>query len=509
MANRLAGVVSAVPETHTRRALLALGLDLKDLSGQLSAIRRNDEDVVGYGLENTATPGTYTNATVTMDSDHRISVLASGAAAPSAGNPVTPSVKLAVTNGVATTFMRSDAVLALDVSIVPTWTGIHTFSAQDVHNAGVSLGTSGVLNSLTTAGPSAITFDMNDTVASARTQGYARQLREGTILKEVVTWDGRYAFGYSTTLLPLTGHQLSFLADDVNAPAGAPIYVGILGLVSHTDTAKTFLKSTGLQGAAGLSTATGFSSNVLAGVVGSIFANADSSMSGKIAACFYGQLSQTSSAVDDAHTKDITFGMGAHPKGLWDHLTGLWVPNFSSANSGSYPTNTPAITSSARLTIQDFGAPTTDAANTKEYWSIYGENIVGADETFPAVTGYLRMTYPRRTNKTAGGQARGMHAWWEPWPNTATIRGAAAEGDTYFDDNTNFTGGLWEFSGIAGGANAWNYLLSSPGITVIGGAAPALLGTVGGAAGPVVAAQATWVQVNCADNVVRWIPAWV
>jgi hypothetical protein len=237
--------------------------------------------------------------------------------------------------------------------------------------------------------------------------------------------------------------------------------------------------------------------------------NADSALAGKVAACFSGAVAQVATVSNlEPQTKDITFAKNAHLKGGVDHLTVLWCPNFSSGSATGYPTNTPAITSSVRATIQDWGAPTTDAANTKEYWSIYGENINGADETFPAVTGYLRMTYPRRTNKTAGGQARGMHAWWEPWPNTAAIRGAAAEGDTYFDDNTNFTGGLWEFSGAAGGANAWNYLLSSPGIQALGGGIPAVLGTVG-APGPAVAAQATWVQVNCADNVVRWVPAWV
>lgn len=52
------------------------------------------------------------------------------------GNPIstavganpTASIGLAVQNGVATTFMRSDAAPALSQSITPTWTGMHTFS---------------------------------------------------------------------------------------------------------------------------------------------------------------------------------------------------------------------------------------------------------------------------------------------------------------------------------------------------------------------------------------------
>jgi hypothetical protein len=45
----------------------------------------------------------------------------------SSANP-TASVGLSAVNGAASTFMRSDAAPALDQSIVPTWTGLHTFS---------------------------------------------------------------------------------------------------------------------------------------------------------------------------------------------------------------------------------------------------------------------------------------------------------------------------------------------------------------------------------------------
>lgn len=194
MANRLAGVVSAVPETHTRRALLALGLDLKDLSGQLSAIRRNDEDVIGYGLENTATPGTYTNATVTMDSDHRITVLANGTAPPTGANP-SASIGLTAVNGVATTFMRSDAAPALSVGIVPTWTGVHTYSQQDVHNAGVSLGTSGRINSAVAdgAGVSSLLYQPGVALTSG-TDRYIHHFKDqagntGFVQKADGTWE--------------------------------------------------------------------------------------------------------------------------------------------------------------------------------------------------------------------------------------------------------------------------------------------------------------------------------
>jgi hypothetical protein len=50
-----------------------------------------------------------------------------GGASVTAANP-SQAIGLAVVNGSAATFMRSDAAPALDVSISPTWTGTHTFS---------------------------------------------------------------------------------------------------------------------------------------------------------------------------------------------------------------------------------------------------------------------------------------------------------------------------------------------------------------------------------------------
>lgn len=48
------------------------------------------------------------------------------ASAGTAGNP-SASVGLSAVNGAAETFMRSDGAPALDMSITPTWTGLHTF----------------------------------------------------------------------------------------------------------------------------------------------------------------------------------------------------------------------------------------------------------------------------------------------------------------------------------------------------------------------------------------------
>lgn len=55
-------------------------------------------------------------------------MLATTAQVPTAANP-SASVGLAVVNGVATTYMRSDGSPALSQAIVPTWSGLHIFNA--------------------------------------------------------------------------------------------------------------------------------------------------------------------------------------------------------------------------------------------------------------------------------------------------------------------------------------------------------------------------------------------
>jgi hypothetical protein len=64
----------------------------------------------------------------------------------SSGNP-TASVGLAAINGVATTYMRSDAAPALNIAIAPSWTGFHNFNggaafSQNIGGASLPLVTS-------------------------------------------------------------------------------------------------------------------------------------------------------------------------------------------------------------------------------------------------------------------------------------------------------------------------------------------------------------------------------
>jgi hypothetical protein len=64
---------------------------------------------------------------------------------PIGANP-SAAVGLAAVNGKAKTFMTSDSAPALDQSIVPTWTGIHTFSLTLVATAGAQLANASVLS---------------------------------------------------------------------------------------------------------------------------------------------------------------------------------------------------------------------------------------------------------------------------------------------------------------------------------------------------------------------------
>lgn len=61
-----------------------------------------------------------------------------GAGSVGSHNP-TANVGLSAVNGTATTWMTSDSAPALSQAIVPTWTGVHTFSAEPVLNAGAQV----------------------------------------------------------------------------------------------------------------------------------------------------------------------------------------------------------------------------------------------------------------------------------------------------------------------------------------------------------------------------------
>lgn len=88
---------------------------------------------------------------------------------PSAANP-SGLVGLTAANGVATTFERSDATHALDQSIAPTWTGIHTFTNSDVRLLGSSTGYTTFTSANAGASNFTLTFPaLTDTLATLGT----------------------------------------------------------------------------------------------------------------------------------------------------------------------------------------------------------------------------------------------------------------------------------------------------------------------------------------------------
>jgi hypothetical protein len=82
----------------------------------------------GISIPASATYALYCNGTNVVNA-----VSANSITGVSPANP-TAVLGLTAVNGSAITFMRSDAAPALDVSIVPTWTGAHTWSSTTTFN---------------------------------------------------------------------------------------------------------------------------------------------------------------------------------------------------------------------------------------------------------------------------------------------------------------------------------------------------------------------------------------
>jgi hypothetical protein len=400
-------------------------------------------------------------------------------------------------------------------SSTATSVGVHTFTAQDVHNGGISLGSSGVLTNVTAAGTTGFQLqDPTDRTAGANNLTASIETKDASATFHRIfdaSWDGRYGFGYSVSgsQIAKTGHVLSFIQIDGNSPSGAPHYVGILSNVGHTSTGQTAPTGPyGLIGAAANTVASGMTGNLMVGTAGGVYSNSDTAFTGKIAAGLMANIAQTATTGNaEPTTLDVTMGNGGHFKGGYDHIAGLWVQTPRGGGSGTgYPTNLPGVVSGVRVNIPVWGAAlaATAAGAASELWAIHGTGVAeGVNiKMWPTITGYIKMHYPRSTSKST---TRAVHAYWEPWPNTATIRGNAADGDTYFDDGTNFRKGLWEYAG--GWAKLMQYTQTDA-IAGAGGAAT-LAANTNGATGPTTAAQAKWAKIVCLDGTAGWIPVWV
>lgn len=442
---------------------------------------------------------------------------------------VSETLTLTGTTGTTHTFPATTSSVAR-IDAAQTFAGVQTFSAQDVHTLGIDLSTSGAVATSVASGATASAFTITDSVS--RSTGLEMRVTNSSLSRTLMeaTWDGRYSFGYSSAVItgmPQTGHVLGFIQSDTDSPAAAPHQIGILALISHGASGQTITKGYGLVGAYELLDATSLTSRIFSGTHGSFIPGTDSALTGKIGAAVSGSLwgvtlITTSGAMEPTYPDMIVAKSTIPLKGSFDHITVFWANLYGSNTTNVPPTNKPGIVSSFRAPIQCYPASVTIGTPLSQNWGIYGEapntgtTVTGtAGSTifahYPLTTGFMRVPYPRFT---AGTGTRAMQLFWEPWDHkAATGRANALEGDTYFADGVTSPSGLWEFSKTAaGGAAAWNFVLSSPGIDAVGAGAVAALGnTVVGAGntGPQVAAQATWVEVNCADGVVRWVPAWV
>lgn len=139
--------------------------------------------------------------------------------------PANPSalVHLTASNGVANTFMRSDAAPALDVTIVPTWTGAHTFLGA-VNGANFVNFTDGtqVMGAFTTSGPTQACFGTTSNhsfmlVANARV--FLTGTAAGNVTIPAPTSGVAFlATGITTTVAQLNGGTSLSAALLINAP---------------------------------------------------------------------------------------------------------------------------------------------------------------------------------------------------------------------------------------------------------------------------------------------------
>jgi hypothetical protein len=147
--------LAAITDPHIRACLQRLGAEVHASSSTVSTLVRNSVPVTSYALGS------------------RVLTAGSGL---TGGGDLTADRTFTVGAGTGIS-VAADSV-AVDQAFTPTWTGIHTYSAQDVHNAGVSLGTSGRLNSAVVqgSGTSLILLKPTTTQTTAPLASYVHRL---------------------------------------------------------------------------------------------------------------------------------------------------------------------------------------------------------------------------------------------------------------------------------------------------------------------------------------------
>lgn len=296
-------------------------------------------------------------------------------------------------------------------------------------------------------GAANIAFEWND--VTTRTTGFRRKLRASAIAFEECTWDGRWSWGYGSNVAAQVAHVLGFSASDSNTPAGVPHLVGILASVTHAAVAEIATKLYGVAGVAVVATTTNLTGTLISGMIGTgVGSSTTSSVAGKVLAGITGKVLGTAALSDTEPTTFdfVAIGTGARTvRGNYDHATCFWGDYLAHNSTTSFPVagSRPLIGSTMRYVIQGFPCGITAGTLDGQAWGLYGEApSTGNANNFPAITGAIRIPYPRRTGGTG---VRAMQLFFEPWPNTTTIRGGNANGDFYYDDGTNFSKGPWVY----------------------------------------------------------------
>jgi hypothetical protein len=270
-----------------------------------------------------------------------------------------------------------------------------------------------------------------------------------------------------------SNHVLSFISNDSGDPVGTPNMVGLLAQVGHTSAAQTVSYAFGAVGVYNLGTTSGtINAKLFSGLSGSAVCGQDSaSFSARVligvTGVLSGSLGNKGQGVEPAYPDQLLANGGTLVCGDWLHVSNFWGQLYGEAVSLALPTNKPVRVSTMRVPIQAYPFTHSVGSPVGENWGFYGEApIVGTSSSgtagtaviahYPAITGFMRVPYPRFTSGTG---VRAMQLAWEPWPNTSTIRGGAAIGDTYFDDGTNFLKGLH----VSVAANAYVPLLYTTG----------------------------------------------
>lgn len=104
--------------------IVGISMSLSGLTASKLVFTDASKNLTSTGI---GTSGQFIKGDGSLDSSTYIT----SASLPTGANP-SASIGVTAVNGSASTFMRSDAAPALSQSIVPTWTGVHTFNATNI-----------------------------------------------------------------------------------------------------------------------------------------------------------------------------------------------------------------------------------------------------------------------------------------------------------------------------------------------------------------------------------------